>query len=937
MQRVGTGNNTKAVATAPPSAQHGQHLLQQRWERKLTSDHFGNNAWASMRRDQLSQIPGGQVAAQQYGLSFARDLPVAVGDAPLDPLAMAPKPHFSRLDINHFNNSAYQRAIQTQQTGTHCHALHQKKFPEDKVTFRSFVNSPYMAKKLDTHLSVHIGKAGAVDTRVLADGIVALSCHEQKDFDAIEDLLNLMGGRVSPYQALRAHLEASGNSQPHRQIPGINNTALLDAVGKAGDGGCLAQLRQVPADLGTATMANTAADLLEQFIGAMRGERGIGQAHQHDPVLANAIQHIKFIADSLPSQANDSARFGNAYRALLEEMQVVLATVRPYDLADFKQAACARVARALPAKQRARMVAPEAFLTTCGMQALTQSLNLARSVGKGRLEPLTNGKKESPLYYEAEKYLSALRPAAGGATPQQAAFHATLSDSFPHAPSQKRAGWTLQDVVGGIRKQLSARGKQAEPLTVVIDSTIEHGGDMDALLKALGQDLAGDRLRIVLCRSHLKYANLGSSKVMGGSVILLGADTAKNRQLQQNLRNDEAGQDWFSNDESQLLTHLTKVGQQRELEMLQTAIDNTGFIVEHCFHGKDGHAPVAGFDPNKPFAVFNTFGSRPPNEWPGYTYSKDGAAVAIPIKPTDMLNRDVIRDRYSFGFTEAVIGMLGQPAGYDDTMLRVAMGQETRPELMERFWMPSRQMQPNLALLTNQAALEHATALADEAMVGVPGQEGAKLPLSQKLQAIARHEAAADTPEFTLNKIASVACHLAHLTQKFDLGQALAQSDDRRPLDELLHGLIDSGMPGVSPLAKELIIGLQCTLLSADMRHGEAPVRRAAVNQLLHTLEHSGFNPTLGLFDHVIPDQAYLDLPPRERGRLIHRLFTPLETPTKMQFLVEHKAKEADTAFLKDCAYLLQIELKKPAPSAAHGQWHQRLLKELEVRQLTSA
>lgn len=948
-------DDTEVSAGTLTQALHGDLALQQRWEKKATSDHFGAGGWANMRRKQLQQIPGGEVAAAQYGLSFAYDLHPPTLQSPGSAAAPKPQrpssvPNRPHIDIANTVDAPYRRNLPNAENGDFAHALYQLRYPQEAGVPRVFVDSPHQAQKLITHLRTHVGLQGAVAARPLADGVFALACANPADTDTLMKQMHLMGGQPSPYQLQNAWLHANNAVRPVAMNPNVDTLTKLAELRGAEGNGAAARLREVVPELGTATLAHTAADLIDE-LGKVLSIPMIAERHRHDPRVANALHTLRYVAESMPSHAADSARFGNAYRAMLEEMQVILSTVRPYSLSSFKSMACSRVRAALdPAHQR-KMVKTEACLTTCGMQAVTQSFDIARNLGKGRLDPLTHGDKISPLYYEAQQYLDQLKPRPDAHLQAPNAFHATLGDSLVHAAGQPHAGWSVDDIIGGIQQRLQNREPGQEPLTVVIDSTIERADDLPKLLGSLGPALADDRLRILLCRSQQKFASLGAPKVMGSSITLLGADTLTNRNVQTFLRTEETQRGWFANDEAQLLTHLTRVAQQREPELLQNAIDNAQFIVDQCFNGHDGHAPIAGHEPNMPFAQMPTFSSAPKDQWPSFTLRKAGGDVKVAIPPAEVLDPELLRQRMSFGFTDTNIGSLNGIKGYSDNLLRISLGQETKAELIERFWMPSRQMQLGLPSLDTRAAQREVMQLVNAAL---PGGARQTQPLSQKLQTIAQAEAtpltdaqrqqggvtamrtARAAPQaFTLNKIASVLSHLAHVTEKFALVDDLAHSEDRQPLDEMLTGLIDAGLPNVSRLGRERIVGLQCALLRVDLNHADSSVRRAAVDKLLHTFERGGISSGLGLFNATIPDAAYTDLPSAAKEKLVERLFGTLEPQAKLHFLIQHKTGTDGRAFLQDCATHLESQLCQTAPSETQRQWQANLLQEMVNRSIT--
>jgi hypothetical protein len=76
---------------------------------------------------------------------------------------------------------------------------------------------------------------------------------------------------------------------------------------------------------------------------------------------------------------NDSARFGNAYRAMMEEMHVILTATRPYTLEHFKAAALHHLESTsrMDVALASQLKMPETYLATSAMNAIWQGLEVA--------------------------------------------------------------------------------------------------------------------------------------------------------------------------------------------------------------------------------------------------------------------------------------------------------------------------------------------------------------------------------------------------------------------------------------------------------------------------------------------------------------------------------------------------------------------------------
>ncbi|WP_156484967.1 hypothetical protein [Erwinia sp. ErVv1] len=902
-----------------------KHLVtQHRYEKAATADLLGSQPWKRMRCAQLQSTPGGEVAAAQYGLGFAHD--DSGGKAP-----------FSKLDLAHEMNGYYQRMAPSGDTTLLCEHLYKRRYPQAKQQDQHFVNSEFMADKILKEFHARGHNHGPIKAEQVAPGIVAIGCTSNKDWQAIDILIDKFGARPSAYQVARHAAVPQGKPSPQISDPRVQNLQMIRALGSSDPQGTLSQLRQVPDILSTATLAHADADMILTLLHTLTVPH-LAQRHQHNPLVAQGLQGIRHIADSMPALATDSTRFGNAHRALMEELQVVLSAVRPYAPGAFKSFASHRIRESLSQQQAAKLAPPEAFLLSSGMQALTEGIDTATMATGGRLAPLMNGSKSSQFYYEAQEYADSF-DTPPDSDPHDAAFYTSLSDSFVPHSSQPEHSWALNDIIEGIGQQIEARKNKNAPLNVVIDTTIEKGGEMKALMDKFAPALADNQLRLLLCKSHQKFANLGASKVLGGSIILVGAKTPENESAQADFRRYEASQNWFGNDESQLLTHLTGAAIKSEPEMLKTAIDNANFVVKHCFNGENGHTRFAGHRPDKPFAMFDSFTHQPDERLPKLLIRGDSDET-LTLNSVDMVDGNLIRARGSFGFTESNMGGIGTLPGYDGKMMRLSFGQENKPELIERFWMLSREMQLDRPPFTAQAARDLANKLVNDALTPEQQQKLLHKPLSERLRQVGKNEAtplsdsqrntagvselranAAVSHGYTLNKVASIVGYLNFLLSSRDVMTEMADSDDRQALHDLILGLTESGMPGVSRTGQEQAVMLQCQLSLEDMWNSEPEMRRFGANNLVATLEKSHLSRSVGIVDESLPNQAWQELSQAHKDRLMNAIFSRLDVNSQLEFLHSNKERVACSQFTEACAMQLAGRLRNTPPQETARHW----------------
>ncbi|MEZ0584079.1 hypothetical protein ACA373_14020 [Erwinia sp. STN24] len=911
------------------SADLHQHMLgQRRYEKAATADFLGTQTWKRMRCAQLNATPGGQVAAAQYGLGFAHD--ETSGKVP-----------FGKLEIGHEMNGYYQRMAPSGKTLNLCHQLYQLRYPQAKQQQRLFINSEFMTDKIVKRFQAQHPGHGPLKQEAVAPGIIAISCDSVDDWQALDLLADKFGARPSAYQVARNAVGAQ--QQPFINDPRVQNHLTVAALRSPHAQGPVTQLRKIPDSLSTSVLARADADMIDELTRILSYPQ-LAQRHQQNPLVAQGLQGIRFIAEAMPALATDSTRFGNAHRALMEEMQVLLGAISPYKANAFKAYASQRIREALPPQQAMQLNPIEPFLLSSGMQALTEALEAALIASRSGLAPLKNGEKCTQFYYEAEEYADSFGKLADPQK-QSPAFYTSFCDSFVAHNSQPEHSWSLQDMIEGIGQEMKNRKNKAEPLNVVIDTTIEKEGEMKALMGTFSEALANNELRLFLCKSHQKFGNLGATKVLGGSLTLVGAKTEGNEALQKRFRHYEASQNWFHHGEGQLLTHITHAAIRHEPKMLQQSIDNGNFIAQHCFNGENGHGRFAGHDTDKPFSMLNTYSLEPEARYPSFKLNANsGKAQRWSYSPAEVVESDLIRARGSFGFTESTISSIGNLPGYDDRMLRLSHGSETKPESIERNWMLSREMQLDRPSLTIGSALHLAKQLVNDSLTPEQRRSLHDRPFSEKLRqagknaapvisnqqrneaSIAELRATAALPEnFTLNKVASIVGYLNHLISSEDLTEEVAYSDDRQALDELLGGFIDSGMPGVSRTGREQAVRLRCELSLEDMWSDDPETRRRGTDHLLAASD-SHISRGMGVLKEAVPDKAWQEMPQKVRDRLVSVLFDRLDVNSQLEFLHHNSQLSGRGQFTQECAMRLAGSLNASSPEATSQHWQATIM-----------
>jgi hypothetical protein len=900
---------------------------QWRYDRTVNQDWAHSEKYANRRRDELAGIPGGSSIAAQFGLTFAKNGTPA-------------NTFIHGLEIRHPIESNYLRDVPSSDFLDKCQELYQNRYPGSSRN-AVFVNSRHSAEIILHHLrdqlpSVDHQRYLQQHLLELRPGVYALQMGTLRA-GAAEPLIHTYGARPSVYSVM-AISDTSLHSVP--TDPAVDNRKLLAAFRQQPGESIAEQLHAIPGNEGVAGLGHTAGTLLDQLL-ALLDEKAM-ERHQHNPLLANGLRALHAIADSLPSLSHDNMVFSNGYQALMEELNVCLSAVRPYELKDFRHAAAPlAAAQHLPSS----VPTPEVHLVSSGMGALSLGFELAESMtGNGNVEEASTRRHgKTPVYYEVNN----LRQQRQSGTKPADALYAALGHSLPGKPGQP--GWNVDAVIDAVDKRLSkSKPKQGlqgafkavkqhlghsrksdKPLVLILDATLEQRGDMDRLVGRFAKDIAASRLRIIACKSYQKYSNLCGGKVMAGGITLISADDEAARKGREHLAGVEQDLNWINNSEMQLMTHMLK-GRTHEFELLERATDNANFVAQQFFHGQHGHTRLDLESGQLPFAAIQipaTLGQ----------FSLHLAAGEQTLRPEyrTHLNTYLLRPRDSFGFASTTLSMITGSEG--PSYLRFAFGQESRAELTERFYMPSRMLQADAKWSCTQAFTQ-IQQLLNEGLREVGTPSHTPLSMAQKLNAVGHAELQplddkvrlqADDPaalhrqprpdsRMTLNRIASVMMHLGSLIIDMTEPAMWQRGPDRELLDVMLGQLIHSGMPGVSRTGRAAILELQAFLCKGDMQSRDVEQQVRGLKNLAESCQRLPGAARIGDYLRFIPDDAFAAAPRTVQEQAVEVLFTTQDSQTRLQLI---KSMVDDFQFCKASACLDRFEqlLDRRAPLVAES------------------
>ncbi|MDH2433348.1 hypothetical protein QCD60_12280 [Pokkaliibacter sp. MBI-7] len=869
---------------------------------------------AKRRRLNLEKVPGAEQMAAQYGLSFASKEPAPPGSLP-------------QLTLDHAGNAQYLRSHLPDELKAQCQQAFQARYGQPAPT-AVYVNGPHTA------LAVlqGIGEASLKQAPVaylkqhllpIHPGLFALRLRAA-DMTVAEQLSGTYGAVPSAYTVVAA---AAGPARAVVADPRVDNQQQLQQLR---DSGVCQRLQQLPAGHSLAALGKAAAAQIEALCSVV-DERQLAVTHRHNPVLADGLRHLQRTADSLPSLSHDSLLFGNGYDLLQEELQVCLSALQPYTLDDFKQAARPLLGdTALPAG-----VVAEVHLVGSGMQAIATSLRLVEKMtGTHAIEEAASEQSGlTPVYFEAETLPLDMNMEMD----EGHALLATLNHSLPPAAGEQH--WGVDSVIDAVRGRLAANSAAGEttPLVLILDSTVERRGDMDKLVGQMSDALADGRLRMLVCKSFQKFANLCSGKAMAGAIGLISCDDTLGRQTRGYLRQVEQGMQRMTSNDSQLLVNMLHC-RDSEFALLERATGNARFVAQTLLRPGRGQEELLQHDASLPFVVVS--GDRP-----ALTLQLGTAATAeIRLPCKDYFSQELLPQRSSFAFSHTSMGVIpGDDEAGEADRYRFSLGQESHAELAERFFMPGLLLQKASTSWSYQHTHQLVQQLTDMAVSMASGrgsaagrQPSTAIPLLQKLllcarlerppvedqarlqdaPGVLRQQQQQDRPRpFFLNKIVSAVNFMGEAMLRHSRPEDWQNPGPaRQAVDHLLASLLQSGMPGVSRAGRARVVEQQAFLCQADMASNDTEQQQRGLRTLAASCARIPALPGRSAYLVSIPDAVFAQASRTDQGRVLDALLTPLDAASQLA-AVDKLLQGQQWQLASAC--LEQLERRSSAPMAS--------------------
>ncbi|KAH3760551.1 hypothetical protein Pelo_7639 [Pelomyxa schiedti] len=381
-------------------------------------------------------------------------------------------------------------------------------------------------------------------------------------------------------------------------------------------------------------------------------------------VLEKQRHIIESAIDSIVIFQNSSVHVARFFEVVANELSIGLCMKHPYDIGNFREAWWRIFSQRHPTFVHFHH---SEYLVSSGMDAITSCLHAAG----GMPTSLVPGRD----YIEAKALC--LAPQTVSHPDGRIIFYFTPNPSFPFEPFSLEA----------IKSKLSEPLAEGKPVILIVDITVETYKPLDsasAFLASLHDFFSsGLPLCLLIVKSFVKYATLGTGKAMGGGILLVRDSRTPIPlfdQMESSFRNHQDSLNWISTLDGQFLTHILKFCPRAEIDFITNASHNTEFFHQECWD-------QVAITPGLPFAT--RLRSAKWKLWDEQEqpspHSKTTTTATASTTPTPtILNSARIAEMVGMeekdSFSSLHTSFLTFPS-----FIRFNIGQETHKELLQKY------------------------------------------------------------------------------------------------------------------------------------------------------------------------------------------------------------------------------------------------------------
>lgn len=886
--------------------------LNHRWrhDRSVADGPLFLKKHAAMRREEISSIPGAERSADQYGFRLTYHPKLETG-----------------LALDHSRSAEYHRFKPHKEFSYDCMDLYERAGHSAASSYIAFANSLHviqLVKELMGNLlSDFVDSIRDDNIKIIDDKLIAIefSGHAARSrSQRMAWAINSVGGTPSASHVSRLlNPDTEMSTVLHEDI---DNLKKLDEIFSIN--GIRNIVEIVPQDHPLSALAGYASALCYGLQVELQQQLAISK-FKHAPVITNCLNALSSTAYAMPTLIGDTGLFISAHQTLISEIYTILGKCKPYDENSFRTEALERLKfLAGPVFERLKIKDPVPLLFSSGMHAISAGLFAAQhSMPESQRSSISEQRVD---YFEAMPFFSADLLRGPGHV-----YSAPLNVSLPlkRNPEDNSNDWEASKLVESLKQRLGPSvGSSVFVLDVALYTRQVDSGktDLAEVLEGLESRINDRSLKVLICETHQKYQS--STRVMAGSVTLLGADDEQSAAIEKELSAMAQQTGWMQNDDSQLSTHVLKYGTEHSFKLSERAAANAAFVQAACF--SEPGAKRIGFDGYQeklPFGVIHDAHKQA-------MFVSDGperqelnlmevAAITLP-------------QIMSFGFPQTTYSAI------NNSTFRLSFGQEPQHELVEKLYALGWLARHRFDSVTIDQILDHIIEIGRAALdvkgneAGDPLNDGNGMlmarvrpaalsnaagdPLSGML-AIARTTQRSATT--VMDQSESIATFRARLTQRseaIDLVEGashlnrgteaelainkvvsmlrllsfaygaygVSTKEELQKITDVFDKVLNAGLPGVSPGTRSTIVSEWWRLHTLALRSGTENEWRAVVPNLIRYARRLvSAREEKARYFRSMPDAAISACNALTQAQLADALFRPLDVDARCSFIEE--------------------------------------------------